>query len=87
MNDNLKRIGKILKIERIKNDLSQEKLAEKIGVSARTISLIESGFQHPRFLLVAKLFYLTSDCTILPVKYLFATLTISEAVTSSIILI
>lgn len=55
MNDNLKRIGKILKIERIKNDLSQEKLAEKIGVSARTISLIESGLQHPRFLLVAKL--------------------------------
>ena len=55
MIDNLKKLGKILKVERIKNDLSQEQLAEKVGVSTRTISLIESGLQHPKFLLVVKL--------------------------------
>lgn len=48
-------LGKKLKIERIKNELSQEKLAEKVGVSTRTISLIESGLQHPKFFLVAKI--------------------------------
>ena len=55
MKYDLKLFGKKLKIERIKNDLSQEKLAEKLGVSTRTISLIESGLQHPKFFLVAKL--------------------------------
>ena len=55
MKDNLKKLGKKIKIERIKNDLSQEQLAEKTGVSTRTISLIESGLQHPKFLLVVKL--------------------------------
>ena len=55
MIDNLKKLGKILKLERIKNDLSQEQLAEKVGVSTRTISLIVSGLQHPKFLLVVKL--------------------------------
>jgi len=48
-------LGKKIKIERIKNDLSQEKLAEKVGASTRTISLIESGLQHPKFFLVAKI--------------------------------
>ena len=48
-------LGKKIKIERIKKDLSQEKLAEKVGVSTRTISLIESGLQHPKFFLVVKL--------------------------------
>ena len=55
MKDNLKKLGKKIKIERVKNDLSQEQLAEKTGVSTRTISLIESGLQHPKFLLVVKL--------------------------------
>lgn len=55
MDFDLKKFGKKLKIERIKNDLSQEMLAEKVGVSTRTISLIESGLQHPKFFLVAKL--------------------------------
>jgi len=55
MKDNLKKLGKKIKIERIKNDLSQEQLAEKTGVSTRTISLVESGLQHPKFLLVVKL--------------------------------
>ncbi len=48
-------LGKKIKIERIKNELSQEKLAEKVGVSTRTISLIESGLQHPKFFLVVKI--------------------------------
>ena len=55
MKDNLKKLGKKIKIERVKNDLSQEQLAEKTGVSTRTISLVESGLQHPKFLLVVKL--------------------------------
>lgn len=55
MNYDLKKFGKFLKIERIKNDLSQEKLAEKVGTSPRTISLIESGLQHPKFFLVIEL--------------------------------
>ncbi len=54
MDYDLKKFGKTLKIERIKNDYSQEQLAEKLGVSTRTISLIESGLQHPKFFLVAK---------------------------------
>ena len=53
--DDLKRLGKLIKLERIRNDFSQEKLAEEAGVSTRSISLIESGLQHPRFLLVAKI--------------------------------
>lgn len=55
MTYDLKTLGKLIKLERIKNDLSQEMLAEKIGVSTRTISLIESGHQHPKFFLVVKL--------------------------------
>lgn len=55
MKYDLKHFGKLLKLERIKKDLSQEKLAELVGVSTRTISLIESGLQHPRFFLVMEL--------------------------------
>lgn len=55
MEYDLKTFGKKIKLERIKNDLSQEKLAEKTGVSTRTISLIESGLQHPKFFLVVKI--------------------------------
>lgn len=55
MKEDLKKFGKIIKLERIKNEYSQEKLAEIAGVSPRTISLIESGLQHPKFFLVAKL--------------------------------
>lgn len=51
----LKKLGKTIKIERIRNDYSQEQLAELIGVSTRTISLIENGLQHPKFLLVAEI--------------------------------
>lgn len=41
MGYDLKKFGILLKIERIKNDLSQEELAELLNVSMRTISLIE----------------------------------------------
>jgi putative transcriptional regulator len=36
-----------LKIARIERDLSQEQLAEKIGVTRQTIGLIESGNYNP----------------------------------------
>lgn len=51
----LKILGKNIKLERVRKDLSQEQLAEKVGVSARTISLIENGIQHPKFFLVFKI--------------------------------
>ncbi len=54
-NEKLKKLGKTIKIERIRNDWSQEQLAEKLGVSTRTISLIENGLQHPKFFLVVKM--------------------------------
>lgn len=53
--DKLKKLGKAIKIERIRSDYSQEQLAELIGVSTRTISLIENGLQHPKFLLVVEI--------------------------------
>ncbi len=55
MSYDLKKFGKLIKIERVRNELSQEELAEKVGVSTRTISLIESGLQHPKFFLVVKI--------------------------------
>lgn len=56
MDKNILRIlGKNIKIERIRNDLSQEQLAEKVGVSTRTISLIENGLQHPKLFLIVKI--------------------------------
>lgn len=55
MDADLKKLGKHIKVERVRNELSQEQLAEKAGVSTRTISLIESGIQHPKFFLVVKL--------------------------------
>ncbi len=56
MDKNILRIlGKNIKIERIRNDLSQEQLAEKAGVSPRTISLIENGLQHTKLFLIVKI--------------------------------
>lgn len=56
MDKNILRIlGKNIKIERIRNDLSQEQLAEKAGVSTRTISLIENGLQHTKLFLIVKI--------------------------------
>lgn len=42
-NSLLKKFGKNLKIERIKQDLTQEKLAEKMDVSQNYIASIECG--------------------------------------------
>lgn len=36
-----------MKLARVARDLSQEQLAEKIGVTRQTISLIESGNYNP----------------------------------------
>ena len=53
--ENLKKLGKTIKIERIRNEYSQEQFADLLGVSTRTISLIENGLQHPKFFLVVKM--------------------------------
>ncbi len=42
----LKRFGKNVKIERIKKDLTQEQLAEKMDVSQNYIACIETGKQN-----------------------------------------
>lgn len=39
--------NKKMKIARIERDLSQEQLAEMVGVTRQTISLIESGNYNP----------------------------------------
>ncbi len=39
--------NKRMKIARVECDLSQEQLAEKIGVTRQTIGLIESGKYNP----------------------------------------
>ena len=42
----LKKFGKNVKIERIKKDLTQEQLAEIMGVSQNFVSNIENGKQN-----------------------------------------
>lgn len=39
--------NKRMKIARIEKDLSQEQLAERLGVTRQTIGLIESGSYNP----------------------------------------
>lgn len=39
--------NKKIKIARVEADLSQEQLAERVGVTRQTISLIESGNYNP----------------------------------------
>lgn len=39
--------NKKMKIARIEKDLSQEQLAERLGVTRQTIGLIESGSYNP----------------------------------------
>lgn len=55
LEEKLKKLGKNVKIERIRNDYSQEQLAELLSVSPRTISLIENGLQHPKFFLMVRI--------------------------------
>lgn len=42
----LKRFGKNVKIERIKQDFTQEQFAEKLGVSTNYLACIENGRQN-----------------------------------------
>ena len=42
----LKKFGKNVKIERIKKDLTQEQLAEKMGISQHYIACVEIGKQN-----------------------------------------
>lgn len=42
----LKRFGKNLKIERIRKDLTQEQLSEKMGVSRTYLASIEGGKEN-----------------------------------------
>ncbi len=44
--ERLKILGLNIKIARLKAKISQEQLAEKIGVSRETISMIENGNQN-----------------------------------------
>jgi putative transcriptional regulator len=44
-----------IKVERAKNDMTQEGLAEKIGVSRQTINSIEKGKYVPSTLLALKM--------------------------------
>lgn len=39
--------NKKMKLARVEKDLSQEQLAEKLGVTRQTIGLIESGSYNP----------------------------------------
>jgi len=65
--DFLKKVGKNLKVERIKKDLSQEKLAECIDSNQQYISLIESGEQNTT---LSNLFKLSQVLEIEPYKLL-----------------
>lgn len=42
----LKKFGKNVKIERIKKDLTQEKFAEILGVSANYLACVKNGRQN-----------------------------------------
>lgn len=44
--DRLKTLGLNIKFARIRAKISQESLAEKIGVSRETVSMIENGNQN-----------------------------------------
>lgn len=56
--------NKRMKIARIENDLTQEQLAEIVGVSRQTIGLIESGNYNPSInlcVLICKALHKTLD--------------------------
>lgn len=50
----LKMIGRNIKAERVRRGYSQEELAELAETTRRTVSLVENGLQHPKFLLIVK---------------------------------
>ncbi|MBQ8886635.1 MAG: helix-turn-helix transcriptional regulator [Candidatus Gastranaerophilales bacterium] len=51
----LKKFGKNVKIERIKKDLTQEQLAELMGVSQNYVASIECGQANMSFLKIYQL--------------------------------
>lgn len=59
MSDNLsdvsKKLGKNIKIARVKRELSQEKAAEKAGISLVSFGAIENGKTSPKVETVAKI--------------------------------
>lgn len=62
----LKKFGKNVKIERIKKDLTQEQLAEIMGVSQNFVSNIESGKENMSLAKILELSqYIGTDITCL----------------------
>lgn len=58
-------IGKVVKIYRKKNDMTQEILAERFGLSAKYIQFIENGQRNPSIKVVYKIaqIFRTDVCT------------------------
>lgn len=50
-----KKLGKKIKLARVEMDLTQEQLAEKIGVQQRGISRYEAGLSSPTVEILEKL--------------------------------
>ncbi|HIS35133.1 TPA: helix-turn-helix transcriptional regulator [Candidatus Scatousia excrementigallinarum] len=48
-------IGRNIKVERVRKGYSQEELAELADTSRHSISLIESGLQHPKLISILKI--------------------------------
>ncbi len=48
----LKNLGINIKVARLRRCVSQEKLAEMVGISRNSVSLIETGKLHPTILKV-----------------------------------
>ena len=67
MSDIKKSFGKRLRKLRRNNDITQEELAEKIGMSSNFISQLERGINAPSFDVLAKL----AEVFQVPVKDLF----------------
>ncbi len=55
LNDLSKNFGKKIKIERIKQDISQEKLAELAQIHRTTLGQIENGKNSPTLDTIAKI--------------------------------
>ena len=62
----LKRFGKNVKIERIKQDLTQEAFAEKLNVSQNYIANIECGKANMSLAKVLEL----AECLNIPIEHL-----------------
>lgn len=54
-NDKLLKLGNKIRYERMKRNLSQEKLAELADINMRSVSLLECGLRDVRFSTLAKI--------------------------------